>query len=186
MKVYTKTGDGGETGLYGGTRVSKASMRVSAYGAIDELNSVLGVARTHPIDEPTDALLARIQSELFDLGAELASRPGKDFGIPPIDDPQIEALETAIDKVEEEVPPLKLFVLPGGCPGAAHLHVARCVCRRAERAIVALSAEEDVRPAVIRYVNRLSDLLFVLARLANLRASVPDVPWKGRKERGAG
>ena len=180
MKIYTKTGDEGETGLFGGTRVSKASRRVATYGDVDELNSVIGVARLHPIDDNTDALLAQIQSELFNLGAELAARPGKDVGVPLVDDSQVAALERAIDESESELSPLTSFVLPGGSPGAAHLHVARCVCRRAERSVVALLTDGEVRLEVLRYLNRLSDLLFTLARLANHRAGVQDVPWRGR------
>lgn len=181
MKIYTKTGDGGETGLFGGTRVSKASDRVAAYGEVDELNSVIGLARLAPIDEERDALLASVQAELFELGAELGSRPGKDAGVPRVGDAEVERLERAIDRAEEELPPLTTFILPGGSPGAAHLHLARTVCRRAERAIVALADNDEVRPEVIRYLNRLSDLLFVLARLANARAGVADVPWAGRR-----
>jgi cob(I)alamin adenosyltransferase len=181
VKIYTKTGDTGETGLFGGTRVSKCSARVGAYGDIDELNSVLGLARLHPIDEERDALLAAIQSELFDLGAELAARPGKEIGVAKVDEREIEVLERAIDRAEEELPPLSSFVLPGGAPGAAHLHLARTVARRAERGVVGLAKEEEVRPEVLRYLNRLSDLLFVLARLANARQGVADVPWRGRK-----
>jgi cob(I)alamin adenosyltransferase len=139
MKIYTKTGDGGETGLFGGDRVSKASSRVDAYGEVDELNSVLGVVRTTQLgkDAPDafDALLATIQSRLFDVGAELANAKGKDLGIPLVDDSDITQMEQAIDKAEEEVPPLKTFVLPGGSRLAADLHVARTVCRRAERRI---------------------------------------------------
>jgi len=189
MKIYTKGGDRGETGLFGGTRVSKASLRVSAYGDIDELNCVIGLARTHPLEaggDPetnVDAWLERIQSELFDLGAELAAKPGKETSAASIDEKQIGALELAIDRAELELTPLKVFVLPGGSAAAAHLHLARTVCRRAERAIVLLSAEEPVRDDIIAYVNRLSDLFFVLARLANHRAGVPDVPWLGRGER---
>ena len=184
MKIYTKTGDGGETGLFGGDRVSKASSRVDAYGEVDELNSVLGVVRTAQLgkDAPDafDALLATIQSRLFDVGAELANAKGKDLGIPLVDDSDITQMEQAIDKAEEEVPPLKTFVLPGGSRLAADLHVARTVCRRAERRVVALGQEAEVRPEVIRYLNRLSDLLFTLARLANVRAGLNDVPWMGR------
>lgn len=185
MKIYTKTGDAGETGLFGGTRLSKASDRVAAYGDVDELNSVLGVARLHPIDEERDGLLARIQSELFDLGAELASRPGKDSGVAKVSDEGIGVLERAIDAAEEELAPLATFILPGGSHGAAHLHHARTVCRRAERSVVHLASlpDETVRAEVIRYLNRLSDLLFVLARLANHRAGVSDVPWVGRGSR---
>lgn len=181
MKIYTKTGDEGETGLFGGARVSKASARVATYGDVDELNSALGIARLHPIDEARDALLSKTQSELFDVGAELAARPGKDIGIPRVSDVEIEHLERAIDQAELELAPLASFILPGGSPGAAHLHLARTICRRAERAVVALAADEAVRPEIIRYLNRLSDLLFVLARLANARAGVADVPWEGRR-----
>jgi cob(I)alamin adenosyltransferase len=190
MKIYTKTGDGGETGLFGGERVSKASSRVEAYGEIDELNSVLGVVRTSTLGalasgggpDDFDALLATIQSRLFDLGAELANAKGKDLGIPLVDDSDVEAMERAIDEAEKEVEPQKTFILPGGSRMAADLHVARCVCRRAERRLVALGQETEVRPVLVRYVNRLSDLLFTLARLANSRAGVVDVPWVGRRK----
>jgi cob(I)alamin adenosyltransferase len=180
MKIYTKTGDGGETGLFGGARVSKSSLRVSTYGEVDELNSALGVVRLHSIDEERDALLARIQSELFDVGAELASKPGKELGIARISDADVELLERAIDRAEEHLPELRTFILPGGSPAASYLHVARTVCRRAERSLVELAGVEDVRPELVRYLNRLSDLLFVLARFANARAGVSDVPWEGR------
>ncbi|HHH31846.1 MAG TPA: cob(I)yrinic acid a,c-diamide adenosyltransferase [Polyangiaceae bacterium] len=182
MKIYTKTGDDGQTGLYGGTRVSKADVRVHAYGELDELNSLVGLARTQPLPPDTDPLLERIQSELFDLGAELATRPGKELSGTAIGQTQIQSLERAIDAAEQQLSPLTAFILPGGAPAAAHLHVARTVCRRAERAIVALSTSEPVRAEVIHYVNRLSDLLFVLARLANHDASIPDVPWVARSK----
>jgi cob(I)alamin adenosyltransferase len=184
MKIYTKTGDTGETGLFGGTRLSKAAPQVAAYGDVDELNSAIGIARTYPIDAERDVLLASIQSELFNVGAELATRPGKETGVPLVSDAEIEALERAIDRAEEELPQLATFILPGGAPGAAFLHLARTVCRRAERSVVSLGGIEPVRGEVLRYLNRLSDLLFVLARLANARAQVVDVPWEGRK-RGA-
>ena len=180
MKIYTKTGDTGETGLFGGARVSKASARVSVYGDVDELNSALGMVRTVPFDDAIDELLATIQSDLFDIGAELATQPGKDRGTPGIGDAEVEVLERAIDRAQEELEPLATFVLPGGCPAAARLHVARTVCRRAERNTVGLAQEIELRPTLVRYLNRLSDLLFVLARLANRREGVPDVPWKGR------
>ncbi|MCB9630829.1 MAG: cob(I)yrinic acid a,c-diamide adenosyltransferase [Sandaracinus sp.] len=182
MKIYTKTGDAGETGLFGGGRVSKASARVWAYGEVDELNSVIGLARTTPIDEVVDGLLAQIQSDLFDVGAELARTPGREVKsfVPEIDDADVERLEQAIDRAESELAPLQTFVLPGGSPAAAHLHLARTVCRRAERRVVALEGEDVPRAVVVRYLNRLSDLLFVLARLANHRAGVPDVPWAPR------
>ncbi len=184
MKIYTRSGDAGDTGLYGGERVSKASTRVDAYGDVDELNSVLGVARLHRFgkggDDDFDRLLAAIQSRLFDLGAELSNSKGKDLGIPLVDAVDIEGMERAIDRAEEEVAPLKVFVVPGGSPLAAQLHVARTVCRRAERRVVALAAETTLRGEVVRYLNRLSDLLFTLARLANHRAGHGDVPWVGR------
>jgi len=183
MKIYTKTGDDGQTGLFGGTRVSKASARVGAYGDVDELNSAIGVARAHLSKSDLDPLLERIQSELFDLGAELAARPGKHVGVPAIDETQVGALERAIDSAESELAPLKTFILPGGGAAAAHLHLARTICRRAERSIIGLSSDESVRAEIVHYVNRLSDLLFVLARVANHRAGVPDVPWRGRGER---
>lgn len=189
MKIYTKHGDGGETGLFGGTTVSKASVRVAAYGEIDELNSVLGLCRTAPlthsdgaVDPAIDELLREIQSRLFDVGAELATSPsyGKDLGIPLIAAVDVEGIERAIDAAEVELTPLTAFVLPGGAQPAAYLHLARTACRRAERAIVALGAHEPIRPELLQYVNRLSDLFFVLARLANRRAGVSDVPWIGR------
>ncbi|MBK8172069.1 MAG: cob(I)yrinic acid a,c-diamide adenosyltransferase [Sandaracinaceae bacterium] len=183
MKIYTKVGDAGKTGLFGENHVSKASVRVAAYGNVDELNSVIGLCRTTKIDDGNDALLQSLQSALFNVGAELSTSPKyeKDIGVPLVSDADVEIIEHAIDRAESELEPLKTFVLPGGTPGAAHLHLARTTCRRAERSVVALvEAGEPVRGEVLRYLNRLSDLLFVLARLANHRASVPDVPWVGR------
>ena len=186
MKIYTKTGDTGETGLFGGARVSKASDRIAAYGEIDELNSVVGRARLGRFGDDFDALLEGIQSQLFDVGAELAS-PHKSAGIALVSEAEVEAMGQAIDRAETELPPLRTFVLPGGSPMACDLHLARTVCRRAERHVVALQATDPVRPEVLRYLNRLSDLLFVLARFATRRAGIPDVPWVGRgtqKNRG--
>jgi len=181
MKIYTKTGDRGDTGLFGGARVSKASLRVEAYGELDELNSVIGLVRTEPFDAKVDALLAVVQSRLFDLGAELATAPDSkvSLGIPLVDEAEVERLERAIDEAESELAPLKTFVLPGGSRAAASLHLARTVCRRAERSLVLLAQSETVRDECVRYVNRLSDTLFVLARLANHRAGIADVPWVG-------
>lgn len=181
MKIYTKTGDRGDTGLFGGARVSKASLRVTAYGELDELNSVVGLVRTEPFDAGVDALLRDVQSRLFDLGAELATAPDSKvaLGIPLLDEAEIERLEAAIDQAETELEPLKTFVLPGGCRAASYLHLARTVCRRAERVLVELAQTEPVRAECIKYVNRLSDTFFVLARLANHRAGLADVPWVG-------
>jgi len=180
MKIYTKTGDDGETGLFGGTRVSKSSARVRAYGEVDELNSAIGLARVEPLDARVDERLASIQSDLFVLGAELASKAGKELGMPMVGADEVAALERAIDAAETELEPLRSFVLPGGCATAARLHLARSICRRAERDVVALRGDADVRPEIVHYLNRLSDLLFVLARLANRRTGVEDVPWSGR------
>ncbi|HKP57827.1 MAG TPA: cob(I)yrinic acid a,c-diamide adenosyltransferase [Polyangiales bacterium] len=182
MKIYTKTGDRGQTALFGGARVSKASTRVSAYGDVDELNSHLGVVCAHTSDAKLAGRLREIQAELFSLGAELAKNPDKDvdLGVPGVAETDIERLERDIDTFETELTPLKTFILPGGSPSAAFLHVARTACRRAERAVVTLLDSEPVRPELLRYLNRLSDLLFVMARVANHRANVVDVPWLGR------
>lgn len=181
MKIYTKTGDEGQTGLFGGARVSKASLRVEAYGEVDELNSAVGWARVAVSDPDLDALLNQIQNDLFEVGAELGSTEERKqkSAMPLITEPQVEALERAIDKYEEGPPPLTSFVLPGGSEGASRFHLARCVCRRAERAVVELGAQEKLRGELLRYVNRLSDLLFVLARYASYVAGVEDIPWKG-------
>jgi len=182
MKIYTKTGDEGETGLFGGARVSKASLRVEAYGEVDELNSAVGWARVQVSDTDLDALLNQIQNDLFEVGAELGSTDDrkKKSAMPLIEEPQVEALERAIDKYEDGPPPLTSFVLPGGSEVASRFHLARCVCRRAERSLVALGAQENLRGELFRYVNRLSDLLFVLARYSNHAAGVEDIPWKGQ------
>ena len=183
MKIYTKTGDDGETGLFGGGRVSKDSLRVAAYGAVDEVNAALGLARALDPQEFADALLQRIQRDLFTIGAELATpdpaklRKALARSGAAIAESDVAALEDAIDSHESRLEPLKNFILPGGTPKAATLHLARTVCRRAERAVVALARDEQISPAILRYVNRLSDLLFVLARAANAHAGRPDVKW---------
>jgi cob(I)alamin adenosyltransferase len=179
MKLYTKTGDDGTTGLFGGGRVPKTSARVAAYGSVDETNAAIGVARATPLDIGMDEVLARVQEDLFTLGAELACVPGREnkLAMALLGDADIERLERAIDDADGACPPLKSFVLPGGSPQAAALHVARTVCRRAERAVLALD-DAPARPELVVYLNRLSDLLFALARRANVVAGVPDVPWK--------
>jgi cob(I)alamin adenosyltransferase len=184
MKIYTKTGDAGETGLFGGGRVSKAHPQVEAYGAVDELNSAIGVARSELSDAHVDAVLTEAQSTLFDVGAELATKPGARVAgeMPRVSRTDVQRLEQAIDDTEQELDPLKTFVLPGGGRAAAQLHYARTVGRRAERRLVALKEEGTaVREDVMEYLNRLGDLLFVLARLANKRAGIADVPWQGRR-----
>jgi cob(I)alamin adenosyltransferase len=181
MRIYTRTGDGGDTALFGGGRVPKHDARVAAYGEVDELNSAIGAARA---TEPTDleaSLLDHVQRDLFAIGGWLASaEPGKvakALAKARIDEGRIEALEAAIDAAEAVLPPLAAFVLPGGAPKAAALHVARTVCRRAERSVAALNAREPVPAVILAYLNRLSDLLFILARLANHRAAVADRTW---------
>ncbi|MCS7191061.1 MAG: cob(I)yrinic acid a,c-diamide adenosyltransferase [Fimbriimonadales bacterium] len=178
MRIYTRTGDTGETGLIGGQRVPKDDPRVDAYGTVDELNAVLGVARCYLEHLPDlDALLERFQNELFDIGAELASPPERAAQFQSIEERHITAIEEAIDRLEEELEPLHQFILPGGTPASAYLHLARTVCRRAERCVVHLSRISTVNAAIIKYLNRLSDLLFVMARVANHRAGVSDVKW---------
>jgi cob(I)alamin adenosyltransferase len=177
-KIYTKTGDDGETGLFGGPRVRKDHPRIEAYGTVDELNAVLGIVRTQMPPPKIDVLLATIQNQLFDLGAELASPEPAKFGIVGVGPQQIAALEGAIDRHDADLEPLRQFILPGGTPAAATLHLARTVCRRAERRLLTLAAVETDSPHTVVYLNRLSDLLFVLARWTNLQAGSPDIRWQ--------
>jgi cob(I)alamin adenosyltransferase len=178
MKIYTKGGDTGETGLYGNVRVPKDDLRIRGYGTLDELNASLGVVLTDAtLASDLRQRLSRVQSELFQVGAELATPRGKSPGIRLIEAAEIERLEKEIDAMEAKLSPLKTFILPGGSVASAQLHLARTVSRRAEREIVSLHRAEPQRPAVIQYMNRLSDFLFVCARYANLHAKVTDVPW---------
>lgn len=181
MSIYTKTGDAGETSLFGGGRVRKNDPRVAAYGDVDELNSAIGAAAaTAPADFERETL-ERIQGDLLAIGGRLASpdpkKVAKALEKATLDDARIRAMETAIDRADRELPELTAFVLPGGTPKAAQLHVARTICRRAERSVVALTSREPIPPEIVVYLNRLSDLLFTLARLANHRAGVPDRTW---------
>jgi cob(I)alamin adenosyltransferase len=178
MKIYTKTGDSGETGLFGGPRVRKDAPRIEAYGAVDELNAVLGLARAEPLPDDIDVLLTLVQNELFDLGAELATPDPQAMGVQGVGPSQIARLEAAIDRYEAMLPALKQFILPGGVRGAAALHVARTVCRRAERRVITLASAERISPQPLIYLNRLSDVLFVLARAVNRAAGRADVPWQ--------
>jgi cob(I)alamin adenosyltransferase len=178
VKIYTRTGDTGETALFDNSRVSKADPRVDAYGEVDELNAWLGLARARHLDADLDAELLHIQRDLFAVGAQLAdpadrlaTRVSKAF----ITDAHVARLETLIDSLEQDVPPLTRFILAGGAEAGAALHVARTVCRRAERRIVGLTPQPD--PVLIQYMNRLSDLLFVLARVVNHRANQPETEW---------
>jgi cob(I)alamin adenosyltransferase len=176
-RIYTRAGDRGDTGLIGGARVPKDHPRVEAYGAVDELNSHLGMAIAGLDDQEIASLLQDIQHRLFDLGAEMAT-PATEPTATVISADHVAALERAIDDVEATLPSLREFILPGGTPAAASLHVARAVARRAERQVVALARAEPVNPQIVPYLNRLSDLLFVLARAANRRAGRPDISWK--------
>lgn len=180
MKIYTRTGDDGTTGLLGGVRVGKDDPRIAAYGALDELNAALGVCRASDLPAAIDQAVAALQHELFMLGAELASPDGSPRGVALVDEADVARLEGTIDSFESGLRPLAAFILPGGAAAAAALHVARCVARRAERDIASASRNTPVRSAVLVYVNRVSDLLFVLARAANAAAGVPDVPWQKR------
>jgi cob(I)alamin adenosyltransferase len=185
VKIYTKTGDGGDTGLFGGPRVRKDDARVEAYGEVDELNAAVGAARALVEDPEIDRQLARIQEELFCVGAELATPHDAraHSAIPPVDAAWIERLEAAMDAWEGELAPLTRFVLPGGTRTAAALHLARTVCRRAERRVVSVAAEVEVDAQVLAYLNRLSDFLFVAARLANHRAHREEPQWDPRRAR---
>ena len=176
MKIYTRTGDAGETSLFGGSRVAKNDRRIDAYGTVDELSSFLGLARASWPSSPLDHDLHQAQMDLFEIGAHLASPGTSRF--PGVEVSHIEELERAIDAMESELEPLKTFIVPGGSPVAAHLHVARTVCRRAERLVVGLQDDSPATASTIAYLNRLSDYLFVAARFVNLRMGVPDVPWK--------
>ncbi|MGH7517034.1 MAG: cob(I)yrinic acid a,c-diamide adenosyltransferase [Gemmatimonadales bacterium] len=181
MRIYTKTGDEGDTGLFGGGRVPKDHPRVSAYGDVDELNSAVGVARaTEPV-EFFDPLLEAVQRDLFAIGGHLATpdpeRVARALEKAALAEDRVAEFERTIDAADQELPPLRAFVLPAGTPKAAALHLARTVCRRAERSVVRLGQEADVHPLFIVYLNRLSDLLFTLARLANHRAGIGDITW---------
>lgn len=185
VKIYTRTGDAGQTGLYGGERVSKASRRVEAYGTVDEANSAVGLARALLADPEVDAVLASVQNALFDVGADLATPQDSPYArkVSRIDAGDVSALEALIDRFEAGNAPLSSFVHPGGAPAAAALHVARAVARRAERETLRLEADEPSNHEVARYLNRLSDFLFVLARAVNARAGIPEARWlvKGRR-----
>ncbi|MCE3007432.1 MAG: cob(I)yrinic acid a,c-diamide adenosyltransferase [Bacteroidetes bacterium] len=183
MKIYTRKGDTGHTGLLGGTRVPKWHLRIESYGTVDELNSWLGLLGSLPEGQPQLAQLRRIQDRLFTLGSHLAADPEKNqFALPQIQEADIAELEAGIDLMEADLPALKNFVLPGGSAANAQAHIARCVCRRAERMTAALHAESPVEPVILKYLNRLSDWLFVFARWLSLQAQSEEVVWKPRQD----
>lgn len=181
-KVYTRTGDRGDTALGGGQRVAKDSARITAYGTLDELNSAIGAAIATGLTETLVGALGPIQNQLFHLGSDLCilQEDKESMPVPTIEAKHVQALEELIDRLSEELPSLENFVLPGGSPGAAMLHLARTVCRRSERHCVALSAQEEIGGQVLPYLNRLSDLLFVMARYENAQRGVADVLWDSR------
>jgi len=181
LKIYTRTGDRGETGLFGGRRISKDDLRVEAYGSIDELNSTIGAVRSLKPPPDLDRILETIQRDLFVLGADLAT-PAHAEGaekIPRIGEEHVARLERQIDSIQGKLPQLTSFILPGGSPVGSQLHLARAICRRAERRVVSLSKAAVIGEAIIPFLNRLSDLLFVLARWANKASGSPEVEWKG-------
>lgn len=183
MKIYTRTGDDGETGLLGGRRVSKSHQAIEVCGSLDEANSWLGLVRSEPLDAEIDSLLGKVQNELFDLGSRVAACLGESGRAADFPKAGIEALEQAIDHWESTLPPLEAFILPSGCESGCRLHLARSVARRAERQLVALaqSLDSNVLKWELVYVNRLSDLLFVLARSVNQLAGRPEIKWTAKR-----
>lgn len=184
MKVYTKKGDTGQTSLIGGTRVPKSSLRIESYGTVDELNSYLGLIRDSYDSKELYEQIVEVQDRLFTMGSHLASDPEKSkMKIPGFDEKDIELLEQWIDKMEESLPPMKSFILPGGHLAVSHMHVARCICRRAERLVVDLNQHQPVNPHLLTYLNRLSDYLFVLSRKASQDLGAVETPWVPRMDK---
>jgi cob(I)alamin adenosyltransferase len=181
MKIYTKTGDRGETGLIGGSRVSKSSERIAVVGNLDELNAWLGVCLNHPLPELVSVRLSQLQSLLFDIGAEIACPPGGKYVMNSLLTSDIEILEKEIDAMDHQLAPLKNFILPGGSSASSNLHFARSICRRLERDMISLNERETLRLEVLGYVNRLSDWLFCAARFANQNLQIADIPWQKRQ-----
>jgi cob(I)alamin adenosyltransferase len=178
MKIYTKTGDKGETSLFGGSRVSKDNIRIESYGTVDELNSYLGLIRDYNLNEEDEKVIIGIQDRLFTLGSLLAADPSKNnLKLPPLKQEDVELLELEMDKMNEILPEMKTFVLPGGDKAASHCHIARCICRRAERSVITLAKQESIDEILIQYLNRLSDYLFVLARKQMQLNKGKEVPW---------
>jgi cob(I)alamin adenosyltransferase len=182
MKIYTKKGDEGDTSLFGGDRVSKSSGRIEAYGTVDELNSVLGLAASFGLSEKGSRWVKKVQQDLLVLGADLAAPHSSKTRIDRIEEGSIEFLEESIDEMDKKLPPLKNFILPGGSRQGAALHLARTVCRRAERTAVACKKTEEISPLAVKYLNRLSDFLFVLARFENKETDIVEEVWKPERK----
>jgi cob(I)alamin adenosyltransferase len=181
MKIYTKTGDEGMTSLFGGKRVSKADLRIDAYGTVDELNCCIGLLRDQEINKIREAILIEIQDRLFTVGSLLATEPGNTkVKVPVLHEGDISDLEKEIDAMDEQLPPMRFFVLPGGHPSVSVGHIARTVCRRCERLVIALDQQEKVAPLIIQYLNRLSDYLFMLCRKMAQELNVIETPWRPR------
>lgn len=182
MKLYTKTGDEGTTSLFGGARVPKYDLRIEAYGTVDELNSCIGLVRDQGLEERHTRFLLEVQDRLFTLGSHLATQPGKkNIVLPGFEEEDVVKLEQEIDAMDAKLPPMKHFILPGGHTTVSFIHIARCVCRRAERLTVHLAATEEVSPLIIKYLNRLSDYLFILSRDAARTLGAEETPWHPRK-----
>lgn len=177
MKIYTRKGDSGETSLIGGSRVPKNHLRIEAYGTVDELNAFVGLIRDSAQDRSAEDTLVAIQHQLFTIGSELAAEKGHKMKLPELDQNSIDALEKAMDSMDQDLPALKNFILPGGDLTASHCHVARTICRRAERKVVALAAHESIDEQILRYINRLSDYFFILARFYTHRHNGQETPW---------
>lgn len=183
MKIYTKTGDAGKTSLIGGTKVLKSNPRIEAYGTVDELNSYIGLVSDFCNDDHSKNILKEIQDRLFTIGSELACDPDKKINmpIPDLHESDVQLLEKEMDEMDKELPVMKHFILPGGSPSVSFMHVARCVCRRAERCCVNLmESDSEVNPLIIKYINRLSDYLFMLARYSGMKTNTPEITWKAR------
>lgn len=181
MKIYTKGGDKGKTSLLGGSRVDKFNLRIESYGTVDELNSQVGVVRSYEINEDDANFLIEVQNQLFTMGSQLATEPGNTkVKIPTLDSSDIEKLESKIDEMDGTLPPMRNFVLPGGNLAVAQTHVARCVCRRAERIVLHLNESEKVDPLIYKYLNRLSDYFFVLSRKMSHEMNATEIPWTPR------
>ena len=181
MKIYTKTGDQGMTSLFGGKRVSKADIRIDSYGTVDELNSWIGLLRDQEVNKTRKEILVTIQDRLFTIGSMLATEPGNTkVKIPLLAEDDIVMLEKEIDEMDSKLPPMRSFVLPGGHPSVSFTHIARTVCRRTERLVIALNEHEPVGETIVKYLNRLSDYLFVLARMVTAELNADETPWKPR------